>query len=130
MKPSLIVSHVRLRSRVGSQTDHQEGLPHECKAIAASLHGASVWTQTARIDVQLADRTPQAFFLETASSELGTSMLRGEYHGAKTLHSYKPGKYFSQPDINKKLTLYTTWKEYLAPSLGEHTNQTPINTST
>jgi protein-ribulosamine 3-kinase len=60
--------------------------------IGAKSHGASFWTRTARIDVQLADGTPQKYFLKVSSGELGMSMLRGEYHGVKTLHAYTPGK--------------------------------------
>ncbi|KAI4630948.1 hypothetical protein J4E83_002474 [Alternaria metachromatica] len=68
-----------------------EQLPPGCKVMGAKSHGASFWTRTARIDVQLADGTPKKYFLKVSSGELGMSMLRGEYYGVKTLHEYTPG---------------------------------------
>ncbi|KAK8124810.1 uncharacterized protein PG998_000569 [Apiospora kogelbergensis] len=43
-----------------------------------------------RIDLELADGTPYRLFLKTATSDLGMSMLRGEYHGTKAMHKFTP----------------------------------------
>ncbi|KAF9733300.1 hypothetical protein PMIN03_009121 [Paraphaeosphaeria minitans] len=86
-----------------------EHLPPGSEVVSAKSHGASFWTRTACINIKLADGTPQKYFLKVSSGELGMSMLRGEYHGAKTVHKYTPdgiprpiawGTYQSDPNTH------------------------------
>lgn len=77
--------------------------------ISAERHGASFWTSTARINLELAGSSPYRLFLKTANGNLGMSILRGEYHGAKAIHKFTPegiprpvawGTYTSDPNTH------------------------------
>ncbi|KAK8102610.1 hypothetical protein PG984_015756 [Apiospora sp. TS-2023a] len=86
-----------------------KNFPEGSKFISAKPHGASFWTSTARIDLELADGNPYRLFLKTATGDLGMSMLRGEYHGVKAIHKFTPegipcplawGTYSSDPNTH------------------------------
>jgi hypothetical protein len=62
--------------------------PPGSKVKDARSHGASFWTRTARIDIELADKTQKAYFLRVSTGELGMSMLRGVCEGAKVIHKH------------------------------------------
>ncbi|KAL8652145.1 MAG: hypothetical protein Q9226_004390 [Calogaya cf. arnoldii] len=73
--------------------DPKPGLPEGARIASANAHGASFWTQTARLDVVLSDGSEIAYFLK--------------YESAKLLHSFSPnglpkpvafGTYASDPD--------------------------------
>ncbi|KAG8169912.1 hypothetical protein KVR01_000657 [Diaporthe batatas] len=64
--------------------------PPASKLKNARSHGASFWTRSARIDIELADGSTQTFFLKVAKGDLGKSMLRGEFEGATTIYKYTP----------------------------------------
>ncbi|KAK8068160.1 hypothetical protein PG996_007272 [Apiospora saccharicola] len=83
--------------------------PEAYKFISAERHGASFWTSTARINLELVDGTQYHLFLRTATGDLGMSILRGEYHGAKAIHKFTPegiprpvawGTYSSDPNTH------------------------------
>ncbi|KAJ8133461.1 hypothetical protein O1611_g171 [Lasiodiplodia mahajangana] len=100
----------------------KEHFPKESKLKEAKSHGASFWTRTARIDIELSDNTIQSYFMKSSSGELGMSMLRGEYHGAKTIHKYTPkgiprpvawGTYKSDPNTHFYLCEFVDMTEEL-----------------
>ncbi|KPM45977.1 hypothetical protein AK830_g725 [Neonectria ditissima] len=62
----------------------------KCRLKGARSHRASFWTETARIDVELPNRTVKSYFLKASTGDLGMSMIRGEYEGSKTIHKYTP----------------------------------------
>ncbi|KAK8863302.1 Protein-ribulosamine 3-kinase [Apiospora arundinis] len=81
--------------------------PEGSKFISIKLHGASFWTHTARIDLELADDKPYRLLMETATGDVGMSMIRGEYHVAEAIHKFNPegipcpvawGTYSSDPN--------------------------------
>ncbi|EFZ00946.1 fructosamine kinase [Metarhizium robertsii] len=45
--------------------------PPGSKVKDTRSHGASFWTRTARIDIELPDKTQKAYFLKVSTSELG-----------------------------------------------------------
>ncbi|KAK7973044.1 hypothetical protein PG988_007178 [Apiospora saccharicola] len=86
-----------------------KNFPEASKFISAERHGASFWTSTARINLELVDGTLYRLFLKTATGDLGMSILRGEYHGAKAIHKFTPegiprpvawGTYSSDPNTH------------------------------
>ena len=77
--------------------------PPGSKLLSAKTHGASFWTRTARVTVELADGSPQIFFLKIGKDR---SMLQSEFEGVTALHSVVPelvprpiawGEYKSMP---------------------------------
>ncbi|KAK7883775.1 hypothetical protein LTR67_010937 [Exophiala xenobiotica] len=58
--------------------------------VAASLHGASFWTRTARINIMLPNGHPQSYFLKVARGDVGKGMVQGEYEGVKALYKVAP----------------------------------------
>ncbi|KAK7917294.1 Fructosamine/Ketosamine-3-kinase [Apiospora marii] len=96
--------------------------PEASKFVSAERHGASFWTSTARIDLELADGTPYRLFLKTATGDLGMSILRGEYHGVKAIHRFTPdgiprpvawGTYMSDPNTHFYLCEFMDMKNEL-----------------
>ena len=57
--------------------------PPGSKLLSAKTHGASFWTRTARVTVELADGLPQMFFLKIGKDR---SMLQSEFEGVTALH--------------------------------------------
>lgn len=68
--------------------DSNIDFPTRSKVKDARSHGASFWTRTARIDVELADGTLKRYFLKVSTGDLGMSMLRGECEGSKVVYKY------------------------------------------
>lgn len=64
--------------------------PAGSKLISARPHGASSWTRTARIDLELSDESRRSLFLNVARGDDGLGMLRGEYHGVSALYKIIP----------------------------------------
>ncbi|OIW22409.1 hypothetical protein CONLIGDRAFT_665025, partial [Coniochaeta ligniaria NRRL 30616] len=60
--------------------------PPGSKLVGARPHGASFWTRTARIDLELSDKTSYSLFMKVATGDVGLGMLRGEFNGASALH--------------------------------------------
>ncbi|KAL9032062.1 MAG: hypothetical protein Q9180_006721, partial [Flavoplaca navasiana] len=52
-------------------------LPQGARITSANAHGASFWTQTARLDVVLSDGSDVAYFLKVAKDDNGKGMLTG-----------------------------------------------------
>ncbi|KAK8040705.1 Fructosamine/Ketosamine-3-kinase [Apiospora marii] len=99
-----------------------KSFPKASKFVSAERHGASFWTSTARIDLELADGTPYRLFLKTATGDLGMSILRGEYHGVKAIHRFTPdgiprpvawGTYMSDPNTHFYLCEFMDMKNEL-----------------
>ena len=77
--------------------------------IATEPHGVSFWSNTGRIDVELADGTLQSFFIKVISRDIGKNMMHGEFESMKAIHSLLPdfvpepfawGTYTSIPDTH------------------------------
>ena len=50
-------------------------------------YGVSFWATTGRIDVELADGTPQSFFIKVISKELGKNMVHGEFKSMMAIYA-------------------------------------------
>ncbi|KAI1133501.1 Fructosamine kinase-domain-containing protein [Nemania abortiva] len=83
--------------------------PPGSKLISARPHGASFWTRTARLDVELADKSECKFFLKVSTGDVGLGMLRGEFYGVTAMYKFIPdgvprpvgwGTYVSDPDTH------------------------------
>lgn len=60
--------------------------PPGSRVISARPHGASFWTRTARIDLELSDKSHHSLFMKVATDDTGLGMLKGEYYGVSALH--------------------------------------------
>jgi protein-ribulosamine 3-kinase len=58
--------------------------------VSTKCHGVSFWANAGRIDVELADGTPKAFFVKVLSKEVGKNMVHGEFESMKAIHSLLP----------------------------------------
>jgi protein-ribulosamine 3-kinase len=58
--------------------------------VSTEGHGVSFWANTGRIDVELADGTPQSFFIKVISQERGKNMIHGEYESMKAIYTALP----------------------------------------
>lgn len=65
-------------------------LPEGSSIIEALAWGASAWTRTAKVTVQLADGTLKKYFLKCATLERGEIMMKGEYHCMNTIYNLMP----------------------------------------
>lgn len=66
-------------------------LPSGSTIIYNKGHGSSLWSQAAKIVVQLKDGTKQAYFIKLTETHLGKLMAEGEYQSSKELYRYAPG---------------------------------------
>lgn len=71
-------------------TDQHQELPKGCQVVSTEGHGVSFWANTGRIDVELADGTPQSFFIKVISKELGKNMVHGEFESMKAIYTLLP----------------------------------------
>jgi protein-ribulosamine 3-kinase len=94
---------------------NNEGLPKDCRVVSTEGHGVSFWANTGRIDVELADGTPQSFFIKVISKERGRNMMHGEFESMKAIHTLLPnfapkpiawGTYKTIPDTHFFLCEY------------------------
>ncbi|KAK7949340.1 uncharacterized protein PG986_010226 [Apiospora aurea] len=78
-------------------------------AKSAKPHGASFWTRTARIVLELPDKTHLRYFMKVATGDVGRGMCEGEFHGVSALHKFVPmgvprpiawGTYEADPDTH------------------------------
>ncbi|KAF8866171.1 hypothetical protein BDZ45DRAFT_700792 [Acephala macrosclerotiorum] len=67
-----------------------EHFPEGSILISAQSHGASFWTRTACIELELANKTQCRYFMKVATGDVGLGMLRGEYHGVSALYKFVP----------------------------------------
>ncbi|OQV04902.1 hypothetical protein CLAIMM_09716 [Cladophialophora immunda] len=91
-------------------------LPPGCRILCTEGHGVSVWANTARIDVELADGlTEQSFFIKVLSRDTGRNVVHGEFESMKAIYSLQPdfvpkpivwGTYQSDPDTHFFLCEY------------------------
>ena len=90
-------------------------LPKGCRVVSTEGHGVSFWANTGRIDVELADGTPQSFFIKVISKELGKNMMHGEFESMSAIHTLLPdfapkpmawGTYEAVPDTHFLLCHY------------------------
>jgi protein-ribulosamine 3-kinase len=82
--------------------------PKGARVVTAHPHGASFWTKTARIDVELEDGSTRSYFLKASPNDLGKAMALSEFDGTATVHKYVPefvprpvgwGQYKSDPNF-------------------------------
>jgi protein-ribulosamine 3-kinase len=88
--------------------------------VSAIPHGASFWTRTARINVELEDGTTQAFFLKVGKADISRNMLQSEFEGVSALYPIAPnlmprpigwGSYKSDPNTYYYLGEYVSMIE-------------------
>ncbi|KAH8650076.1 Fructosamine kinase-domain-containing protein [Xylariales sp. PMI_506] len=65
-------------------------LPIGSTIIDITPHGASFWTQTARLNTKLQDGTEQAYFVKVAIGEHGMRMMNGEFESMTLLYGAAP----------------------------------------
>lgn len=85
--------------------------PEGSSILSAAGHGGSLWTRSIRIDIELADGTPKAYFIkvelcinftsllnkaadssgQVATGENCLSMLKGEYNSSVAMDTVLPG---------------------------------------
>ena len=53
-------------------------------------HGASFWTRTLRVTLELADGSTQSIFLKAGKDDLSREMLRSEYEGCSAIYPVVP----------------------------------------
>jgi len=58
--------------------------------ISTEGHGVSFWSNTGRINVELADGTSLSFFIKVISDDVGRRMMHGEYESMKAIHKLQP----------------------------------------
>lgn len=58
--------------------------------ISTEGHGVSFWSNTGRIDVELADGTSQSFFIKVISDDVERKMMHGEFESMKAIHKLLP----------------------------------------
>ena len=77
--------------------------------MANKNHRVSFWAHTGRIDVALADGTPQSFFIKVISKDRGMDMVKGEFESMTAIHQAVPsfvpapvawGTYATIPDTH------------------------------
>jgi protein-ribulosamine 3-kinase len=73
-----------------SRANQHQDLPKGCRVVSTEGHGVSFWANTGRIDVELADGTPQSFFIKVISKELGKNMTHGEFESMKAIYTLLP----------------------------------------
>jgi len=54
--------------------------------ISTEGHGVSFWSNTGRINVELAGGTSLSFFIKVISDDVGRKMMNGEYESMKAIH--------------------------------------------
>ena len=64
--------------------------PSGTKVLSANRFGASAWTITARVNVELPDGSTARYFLKCATEERGRIMMEGEYNAMSELHKTMP----------------------------------------
>jgi protein-ribulosamine 3-kinase len=82
--------------------------PRGAHVVTAHPHGASFWTKTTRIDVELEDGSTRSYFLKASLNDLGKAMALSEFDGTAAVHKYVPefvprpvgwGQYKSDPNV-------------------------------
>ena len=74
----------------GSSANQYQELPKGCRVVSTEGHGVSFWANTGRIDIELADGSPQSFFIKVISNESGKEMMHGEFESMSTIHNLLP----------------------------------------
>lgn len=64
--------------------------PPGSKLLSAKTHGASFWTRTAKVTVELADGLKQILFLKIGKDGFSGAMLQSEFEGVTALHRVVP----------------------------------------
>ena len=65
-------------------------LPKGSELLSASTHGASSWTTTYRLEVELPNNSRAQFFLKCALGEAGRIMMQGEFRSMSELFRTTP----------------------------------------
>lgn len=60
------------------------------KVISADRSGASAWTVTARINVELPNGTPVRYFVKCATEDVGRVLMEGEFNAMTELYNTMP----------------------------------------
>lgn len=64
--------------------------PKGTKFLSANRSGASAWTITAQISVELPDGTPARYFVKCATEDAGRLMMEGEFNAMTELYNTMP----------------------------------------
>ncbi|KAM3561525.1 hypothetical protein MY1884_002353 [Beauveria asiatica] len=73
-----------------TKTSKLASLPAGCHFVEATAYGSSLWTRTAKITAVSDTGEECAFFLKTASGEVGEAMFKGEFQGVSAIHQTMP----------------------------------------
>ncbi|KAM3428302.1 hypothetical protein MY4824_008913 [Beauveria thailandica] len=76
--------------RIEIDQNIKAALPAGCHFVEATAYGSSLWTRTAKITAVSDTGEECAFFLKTASGELGEAMFKGEFEGMSAIHQTMP----------------------------------------
>ena len=83
--------------------------PKGAQVVTARPHGASFWTKTTRIDLELEDGRIRSYFLKASPIDLDKAMELSEFDGTAAVHRYVPecvprpvgwGRYKSDPNTS------------------------------
>ena len=84
-------------------------LPHDCTVLSTAKYGESLWADTGRINVKLANGTPKSYFIKVVSKDTGRRMVHAEFESMKAIHGVAPdfaprpiawGTYETNPDTH------------------------------
>lgn len=59
--------------------------------MSTAAHGVSFWANTGRIDLELADGTPESYFIKVISEETGKMMMHSEFESMRAIHNIASG---------------------------------------
>ncbi|KAM3447055.1 hypothetical protein MY3296_009099 [Beauveria thailandica] len=76
--------------RIEIDQNIKAALPAGCRFVEATAYGSSLWTRTAKITAVSDTGEECAFFLKTASGELGEAMFKGEFEAMSAIHQTMP----------------------------------------
>lgn len=65
-------------------------LPKGSKVVKTAGYGVSLWSQSGKIEVRLADGTTKYYFIKLTETKIGLSMSRGEFESLTALHKFIP----------------------------------------
>jgi protein-ribulosamine 3-kinase len=64
--------------------------PEGTKVLSAHRFGASAWTVTARLHLELPDGSDKRYFLKSAPEAHGRTLMQGEFNAMSELHKWAP----------------------------------------
>jgi protein-ribulosamine 3-kinase len=88
--PSVLAGMLRTPPRTKFKANNYQELPAGCRVLFTECHGVSFWANIGRIDTELANGAPKAFFIKVVSNEIGKNMVHGEFESMKAIHAVSP----------------------------------------